>query len=80
MPEAGNGGGLLYEDDGVSEDAPFSLLRFDLDCGETLTLDWAQEGGRDPVLETARVILPAGERRSLHVRGNETQNGDEVPL
>lgn len=80
VPEAGNGGGLLYEDDGVSEDAPFSLLRFDLDCGETLTLDWAQEGGRDPVLDTARIVLPAGERRSLHVRGNETQNGDEIPL
>ena len=78
VPGAGTGGGLLYEDDGVSSDAPFSLLRFTLECGTTLNLTWAQDGTRAPVLGAARVVLPEGERRALHVRGAETRSRSEV--
>ncbi|SFE23287.1 glycoside hydrolase family 31 protein [Roseivivax sediminis] len=79
-PEGAAGCGVLYEDDGISEDAPHSLLAFTLEGGETLSLDWQQHGNREPVLGTARVILPAGEHRLLRVRGADMDSGDEIAL
>ncbi|ETX28053.1 TIM-barrel domain-containing protein [Roseivivax isoporae] len=77
----GTGGGLLYEDDGVSVDPVYSLLDFTLAAdGEAVTLEWRQRGAGAPVLPTARLVLPAGERRSLRVRGTEVASGAEVTL
>lgn len=78
---AGTGEGKLYEDDGVSVDAPYSLLHFTLTGDDSaLKLDWKQEGTAAPVLASARVTLPAGETRSLSVRGSKLASGSDVTL
>ena len=77
----GTGHGTLYEDDGVSVAPDHSLLRFALECtGDTLDLDWTQEGPGDPVLPRARVVLPRGETRALRVRGVPIETGTEIDL
>lgn len=78
---AGTGEGKLYEDDGVSVDAPYSLLHFTLTGDDgALKLDWKQEGTAAPVLASARVTLPVGETRSLSVRGSKLASGSDVTL
>ncbi|WP_116133974.1 TIM-barrel domain-containing protein [Tropicimonas sp. IMCC34043] len=80
-PGAGSGGGLLYEDDGVSEGGPSSLLDFTLTgTASDLTLDWQQKGTGAPALAKATLILPAGEARPLSVRGVAVAGGGEVAL
>jgi alpha-glucosidase len=72
---------VLFEDDGVSEDAPYSLLNFSLvGRGNSLDLDWQQEGTAAPVLSETVVILPEGERRTLTVRGTPLARGATVTL
>jgi len=62
--------GDLFEDDGASVDAPYSLLKMALTSrGDTLALDWQQAGTTTPVLGKAIVSMPQGENRSLTVRG-----------
>ena len=80
-PGDGTGHGVLFEDDGVSEDAPYSLLNFSLvGRGNSLDLDWQQEGTAAPVLSETVVILPEGERRTLTVRGTPLARGATVTL
>jgi len=80
-PSGMAGGGTLYEDDGVSPDAPFSLLCFTLSCGEdAVSLDWRQDGRRDPVIGTCVLSLPAGERRKLIFRGQIVETGSPLSL
>ncbi|SOH95534.1 alpha-glucosidase [Monaibacterium marinum] len=77
----GSGAGYLFEDDGVSVDAPYSLLNFSLvSRGDTLELDWQQAGTANPVLDKAIVSLPKGETRSLTVRGTAVAPGNQFEL
>lgn len=81
VPGEGSATGMLYEDDGVSADAPYNLLAFSLDGdADTLTLRWDQQGNAAPNLARARVILPASERRPLVVGGKVTASGGEIDL
>ncbi len=78
---SGQGGGALYEDDGVSENPVHSLIRFDLAATpDAIDLDWRQEGNGTPVLPRARVILPQGETRALRIRGRDAAQEDEIKL
>jgi len=78
---AATGGGMLFEDDGQSVDAPYSLLKFSMTgTGETIDLDWQQAGQGAPILETATVIVPKGESRSLTVKGAPIADGADVQL
>lgn len=80
-PDNGISSGTLYEDDGVSVDAPYALLNFSLTGrGDTLDLDWQQTGTTAPVLDKAIVSLPKGERRALTVRGTPIALGNVVAL
>ena len=73
--------GALYEDDGVSVDAPHSLVKFSLvGRGDSLDLDWLQMGAVAPVLNEAAVILPEGEHRALTVRGTPVARGATITL
>lgn len=80
-PENGIGGGALFEDDGVSVDAPHSLLNFSLaGRGDILDLDWHQAGTTAPVLDKATFTLPKGEGRSVTVRGRPVAPGTSFTL
>jgi len=80
-PEDGIARGALYEDDGESADAAFSLLNFSLAGGaKTLALDWEQAGLTAPILETATFTLPAGESRNVTVRGAPVVPGESFSL
>lgn len=75
------GSACVYDDDGVSEDPAFSLIRFALTSdAEHLRLSWTQEGTAPPPLARARLVLPEGDRRSLLCAGHEQPNLREVAL
>ncbi len=80
-PEDGTGGGVLFEDDGVTVDAPYSLLNFSLSGhDDTLDLTWQQTGSTGPVLDKATFTLPKGDRRSVTVRGMPATPGTVFAL
>ena len=84
VPGEGTGGGRLYEDDGVSEKAPFSLLRFSLDCGKELDLDWRQEGGEIWQIEIETdagtlSLTEGGDRLFLGGEEREVDTSGEYP-
>ena len=78
---AGTGRGMLYEDDGVSENGPYSLMRFDLAAeGDRIGLKIRREGTGDPRFDCARIILPGQEARPLSLNGRAVGPSQEVPL
>lgn len=81
VPGTGTGHGILFEDDGESVNAPYSLLTFSLASKDNeIALDWRQTGAALPFLEHASVTLPEGERRPLTVRGRPTKPGETFSL
>jgi alpha-glucosidase len=70
----------LYEDDGESENPPYSLLCFTLKCREGVqTLDWIQRGDASPTFTEARLIVADGVT-PISVRGRSATDGDAIAL
>lgn len=81
VPGTGAAKGELFEDDGISVDAPYSHLTFTLkDKDGTLDLDWTREGTAAPVLNEATLVLPKGETRTLNARGKALGLDAQVTL
>ena len=68
----GCGQGLLFEDDGISVNAPNALVRFNIITNkDQITLDWVNEGTVPPASQFARVSVPKTELRPIKINGHE---------
>lgn len=70
---------IMYDDDGISRNATYGLVTFDLKSDDAdIMLDGAQEGL--PGIESVRIRLPKTETRRFHFNGATIQSGGTATL